>query len=218
MRKLSQKELLNQNDGALIKGLSNLERHMENLKNVYGLNVVVALNIFADDRECELSLVEKFVEKKGFNCVRADVWGKGGEGASKLAQIVVEKCEEKSDFKFAYDDNDSIIEKCEKIVKNVYGGKGIILEEKAKKDLEIINNLNLQNYPVVIAKTQYSFSDKAELIGAPKDFELVIKEFQIRNGAEFIVAVAGNMLLMPALNRKPAALRMKIDDSGKFNL
>lgn len=215
---MSEKELKKQDYNALEKGLSNLERHMFNIKNVYGLNVVVAINVFADDTEDELCMVDKFVKSKGFDCVRANVWGKGGEGAKELAHIVVENCDKYSDFSFAYKDDDSILTKCEKIVRNVYGGKGVILEDKARNDLKMLEVLKVENLPVVIAKTQYSFSDKAELIGAPNDFDVVIKEFQIRAGAGFIVAVAGNMLLMPALNKKPAALKMKIDDEGNFNL
>lgn len=213
-----EKELINEDYEALKSGLENLGRHVDNLTSVYKLPLVVAINIFADDREKELNIIEEFVSKKGCECVRANVWAKGGEGAKLLAEKIVDKCEEENNFTFAYNDSDSTLEKCEKIVKNIYGGRSIILEEKAKNDLKLIEKLNIQNLPVVIAKTQYSFSDKAELLGAPKDFDFVIREFQVRMGAGFIVAIAGNMLLMPALNKKPAALRMIIDENGKFEL
>ncbi len=214
----NEKELKEANIPALTSGVANLKRHINNLKNVFKIPLVVAINIFADDTEEELQVIENCASECGASCVRANVWGQGGKGAIELAQTVVKKCQEQNNFTFAYSDDEDILSKSEDIVKKIYGGDGVVLEDKAVKDLEIINKLGLSHYPVVIAKTQYSFSDVAELLGAPKDFKVTIREFQIRTGAGFIVAIAGKMLLMPALNKTPAAFRMKIDGTGKFNL
>ena len=207
-------ELTQENIDALGKGIPNLLKHIDNIKNVYKLPVVVAINQFTTDTEKELNLVKEEVEKYGVKAIVANVWGKGGKGAIDLAQEVIALCEEENNFEFSYNIEDGIEKKLTDIATKIYGAKGVKLTDKAKKDLKDINNLKFDKLPVIIAKTQYSLSDNAKLLGAPKDFEIEIKELQIRSGAGFIVAIAGNMLLMPGLPKVPAGQKMTIDNDG----
>ena len=207
-------ELTQENIDALGKGIPNLLKHIDNIKNVYKLPVVVAINQFTTDTEKELNLVKEEVEKYGVKAIVANVWGKGGKGAIDLAQEVIALCEEENNFEFSYNIEDGIEKKLTDIVTKIYGAKGVKLTDKAKEDLKDINNLKFDKLPVIIAKTQYSLSDNAKLLGAPKDFEIEIKELQIRSGAGFIVAIAGNMLLMPGLPKVPAGQKMTIDNDG----
>ena len=207
-------ELTQENIDALGKGIPNLLKHIDNIKNVYKLPVVVAINQFTTDTEKELNLVKEEVEKYGVKAIVANVWGKGGKGAIDLAQEVIALCEEENNFEFSYNIEDGIEKKLTDIATKIYGAKGVKLTDKAKEDLKDINNLKFDKLPVIIAKTQYSLSDNAKLLGAPKDFEIEIKELQIRSGAGFIVAIAGNMLLMPGLPKVPAGQKMTIDNDG----
>ena len=211
-------ELTQENIDALGKGIPNLLKHIDNIKNVYKLPVVVAINQFTTDTEKELNLVKEEVEKYGVKAIVANVWGKGGKGAIDLAQEVIALCEEENNFEFSYNIEDGIEKKLTDIVTKIYGAKGVKLTDKAKEDLKDINNLKFDKLPVIIAKTQYSLSDNAKLLGAPKDFEIEIKELQIRSGAGFIVAIAGNMLLMPGLPKVPAGQKMTIDNDGVIEL
>ena len=146
-----------------------------------------------------------------------DAWALGGEGALDLAGKVKEACkEDNSKFSYSYNLEDSIEKKIEDIAKNVYGAKGVNFSEEAKKSIETINKLKLDHYPIIIAKTQYSLSDNPKLIGSPTDFEITIRDLEIRNGAGFIVALAGDMMLMPGLSKIPAATNMTISNSGKI--
>ena len=205
---------------ALEKGLPNLEKHVENIINVYKLPVVVAINKYTSDTAKEVELVENKMKELGVNVCAVDVWGKGGKGATNLAEKVIELCEQdNSTFEFSYNINDSIEKKIEDIATKVYGAKGVKFSKKALEDIADINGLKMQNLPVIIAKTQYSLSDNQKLLGRPEDFEITIKEVQFRGGAGFIVAVAGSMLLMPGLPKVPAGAKMEINDniiSGLF--
>ena len=200
---------------ALEKGIDNLYRHIDNLKNVFSQNVIVAINKWNDDSEEDLNFVKESVQKnKGVKAILVDVWSQSGKGALALADEIIEVCKKDAPtLTFSYNLGDSIEKKCRDIATKVYGAKAIKLTEKAEKDIKEINSLKLSNLPIIIAKTQYSFSDNAKLLNAPKDFTLEIKEFQIRNGAGFIVAIAGNMLLMPGLNKTPRAVKMKLNFS-----
>ncbi len=161
--------------------------------------------------------MKKGVEKLGVKAIVADVWGKGGKGTIDLAKEVMALCEkDNSTFKFSYDTNDKIKKKIKDISTKIYGAGKVTYSEKALADMKDIEKLKKDNLPIIIAKTQYSFSDNQTLLGAPKGFELNIRELQLRNGAGFIVAVAGNMLLMPGLSKTPAGEKMHIhEENGK---
>lgn len=202
-----------ENLDALKLGIPNLIKHIENIKDVYKLPVVCAINQFYDDTAKEIALVVNEVEKIGVKAILSNVFGQGGKGATALAKEVVTLCEQdNSSFSFAYDDNDSVVDKISKVATKIYGAKDIVLLDKAKESLKNINNLGLSHYPVVIAKTQYSLSDNKSLLGRPKDFSITIRDLEIRNGAKFIVALAGDMMLMPGLSKTPAAVNMHIDN------
>ena len=206
-------ELGVENLEALEKGLPNLVKHIENIKNVYKLPCVVAINKFTSDTDAELNKVMQTVEKMGVKAIISDVWGMGGKGAIELALEVKKLCDEdNSKFSFSYDLKDSIEKKIEDIATKIYGAKSVRFEEKAISDIKDINGLNKGNLPIIIAKTQYSLSDNKDLLSAPKDFEITIKSLELRNGARFIVAIAGSMLLMPGLSKEPAGSKMQIND------
>lgn len=209
--------LKQENVTAVKKGMVNLERHVKNILNVYSLPCVVAINKFTSDTEAEIDVVKKGVEKLGVKAIVADVWGKGGKGTIDLAKEVMALCEkDNSTFKFSYDTNDKIKKKIKDIATKIYGAGKVTYSEKALADMKDIEKLKKDNLPIIIAKTQYSFSDNQTLLGAPKGFELNIRELQLRNGAGFIVAVAGNMLLMPGLSKTPAGEKMHIhEENGK---
>lgn len=202
-----------ENLDALKLGIPNLIKHIENIKDVYKLPVVCAINQFYDDTAKEIALVVNEVEKIGVKAILSNVFGQGGKGATALAKEVVTLCEQdNSSFSFAYDDNDSVVDKISKVATKIYGAKDVVLLDKAKESLKNINNLGLSHYPVVIAKTQYSLSDNKSLLGRPKDFSITIRDLEIRNGAKFIVVLAGDMMLMPGLSKTPAAVNMHIDN------
>lgn len=204
---------------ALNRGMCNLIRHVENIRDVYHLPCVVAINRFTSDTDSEISMIRQSVESTGVCAVPCDVWGKGGEGAIDLARKVTELCEEDNGgFCYAYDDNDDIVDKIRKIAIKIYGATDIKLSDKAKESLAALRKvLDIGKMPVVIAKTQYSFSDDPALLGAPSGFSLNIRDVEYRGGAGFLVALAGNMLLMPGLSKTPNAVKMTIDDDGKID-
>lgn len=201
-------------------GLPNLVKHVKNMTEVYHLPTVVAINKFTTDTQEEIELVEREMQKLGVVAVPCDVWAKGGQGAIALAKQVEKLFDvDNSKFIFAYDLRDPISTKIEKIATKIYGAKSVKYTEKAKRDIAELTKLGFDKLPVVIAKTQMSLSDNKNLLGAPKDFEVKIREVQIRAGAGFVVAVAGNILLMPGLPKVPAGLNMKIEHgtiSGLF--
>lgn len=204
---------------ALNKGICNLLRHVRNIKDVYKLPCVVAINRFTSDTEREIALVAKSVAELNVEAIDCNVWGEGGKGAIALANKVAQLCEsDNSTFEFAYDDNDSVEEKIAKIATKIYGAKDVEFSDKAKASLKALRDVvDVSALPVVIAKTQYSFSDDPKLLGAPTGFTLHIRDVEYRGGAGFLVALAGNMLLMPGLSAKPNAVGMTIDDDGTIN-
>lgn len=209
-----------ENMACLEKGMGNLKRHLLNLKTIYNLQVVCAINKFSTDSEKELAFVKKYVEKLQINAVVTNSYEEGKTGAIELAQKILKMCEEEpKKLNFPYDETDSIEEKVRKVAQKIYGAKDVEFSKKAIEDFNFINNLGLSNYPVIIAKTQYSFSDDAKLLGAPSNFTIKIRRLEIKNGAKFIVAIAGSILLMPGLPKVPAGAKMTINDgviSGLF--
>ena len=208
--------LAEENLDALQKGMPNLIRHINNIVNVYRLPCVVAINRFTTDTDAEVEMIKSSAENQGVKAVEADVWGKGGKGAISLAEEVVRLCDRQSnrDFRFAYEDSDSVEEKITKVATRIYGAGKVVFTDKAKQSLSALKKLDIDKYPVVIAKTQYSFSDDPSLLGAPENFTLTVRDVEIRNGAGFIVALAGSMLLMPGLPSRPNAVNMTISSDG----
>lgn len=201
---------------ALKKGLPNLFKHIENIKNVYGKPVVVAMNRFASDTPAEIETVMKSVAEAGAEAVFTDVFLKGGAGGEELAQAVCRAAEQKSELRFSYDLNDPIEKKIEDVVKNVYGGKGAEFSEEAKQKIAEAEARGYGKLPVIIAKTQYSLSDDAKLLARPEGFTVHVRDIIVKGGAEFIVAVAGSIMLMPGLGKHPAAEHIDVDESGEI--
>lgn len=200
-----------ENVNATVVGVSNLLKHIDNIKNIYKLPVCVTLNKFNTDTQDEIEAVVSMLKNYNVEVIVNDVWGKGGNGAIDLAQKVASLCESKSNFEFAYELEDDVQTKLEKIAKKVYGANAVVFEEKAKQCLINISKLGYDKYPVVVAKTQFSLSDNAKLLNCPTDFDITIRDIEIRSGAQFLVAIAGKMLLMPGLPSVPNAEKMTID-------
>lgn len=210
-------ELSEENITALEKGMPNLLRHVANIKNVYGLPCVVAVNRFPTDTEAELSVVIDECRKLGVNVVLSEVWAKGGEGGEALAREVVRLCDEKSRFDFAYSLDRTIKEKIDQIVKRVYGGDGISISPNAEKQIKKLETLGFGSLPVCIEKTQYSFSDDPKKLGAPEHFTVTVKNVKVSAGAGFIVALTGDIMTMPGLPKIPAAENIDVDENGKIS-
>ena len=210
-------ELSEENITALEKGMPNLLRHVANIKNVYGLPCVVAVNRFPTDTEAELSVVIDECRKLGVNVVLSEVWAKGGEGGEALAREVVRLCDEKSRFDFAYSLDRTIKEKIDQIVKRVYGGDGISISPNAEKQIKKLETLGFGSLPVCIAKTQYSVSDDPKKLGAPEHFTVTVKNVKVSAGAGFIVALTGDIMTMPGLPKIPAAENIDVDENGKIS-
>lgn len=207
-----------ENLDALQKGVGNLQRHIDLIRNVYKLPLIVTLNKYTSDSEKEVSLVTDILEKMGVEYAINDAWTLGSAGAIDLANKVKKLCDmDNSKFQFAYNLEDSVEDKIKDISTKVYGAKGVIFSDLAKEKINEINKLHLNNLPVVIAKTQYSLSDNKDLIGAPTNFDITIRDIEIRSGAEFLVAIAGDMMLMPGLGKNPAGTNMKITSNGKIS-
>ena len=214
---LAKTELANEDIGALEKGIPNLLRHVSNMKNVYKLPCVVAVNRFPTDTDTEIDFIIAKCRELGVNTVLSTVWADGGKGGEDLAREVVRLCEEeKGDFTFSYELDGTIEEKIEAIVKKVYGGNGITVMPNAKKQIAQLTELGFQNCPVCMAKTQYSFSDDPTKLGAPENFTVTIKNVKISAGAGFIVVLTGDILTMPGLPKSPAAERIDVDSDGKI--
>ena len=202
---------------ALEMGIPNLLRHVRNIKNVYHLPCVVALNRFPTDTEAELKLVEEKCAQLDTSIVLSDVWAHGGEGGKELAEAVVRLCEEdNSGFGFCYEDELGIEDKISAVVRKIYGGRGAVLLPEAKKQAEHLTALGFSKLPVCIAKTQSSFSDDAKKLGAPEDFTVTVRQIKVSAGAGFTVALAGNIMTMPGLPSVPAAEGIDIDDNGRI--
>jgi formate--tetrahydrofolate ligase len=207
-------DLAAENLDALEKGLPNLLRHVANIKEVYGLPAVVAVNKFPTDTEAEIDLVIEKCRALGVNTILSTVHANGGEGGIELAKEVVKLCEEENDFHFAYELEGTIEDKIRAIVKKVYRGKDISVLPAAKKQIDKLTELGFANLPVCMAKTQYSFSDDQKKLGAPEDFTVTIKNVKISAGAGFIVVLTGDIMTMPGLPKAPAAERIDIDENG----
>lgn len=214
---LDKKELATEDISALEKGIPNLLRHVSNIKNVYRLPCVVAVNRFPTDTDNEINFIIEKCRELGVNTVLSTVWAEGGKGGEDLAKEVIRLCEEeKGNFTFSYGDELSITEKIEAIVKKVYGGKGINLLPNAKKQIAQLEGLGFGKLPVCIAKTQYSFSDDPTKLGAPEDFTVTVRNVKVSAGAGFIVVLTGDIMTMPGLPKKPAAENIDVDENGKI--
>ena len=202
---------------ALEKGIPNLLRHVSNIKNVYKLPCVVAVNRFPTDTDNEINFIIEKCRELGVNTVLSTVWAEGGKGGEALAREVVRLCdEEKGDFHFSYDLDCGIEEKIETIVKRIYGGAGITVMPAAKKQIDQLTALGFDKLPVCIAKTQYSFSDDPTKLGAPEGFNVTVKNVKVSAGAGFIVVLTGDILTMPGLPKVPAAEKIDVDENGKI--
>ncbi|MBR2460487.1 MAG: formate--tetrahydrofolate ligase, partial [Clostridia bacterium] len=214
---LAKTELGTENLEALEKGIPNLLRHVSNIKNVYGLPSVVAVNRFPTDTEAELDLIIGKCRELGVNVRLSEVWGKGGNGGIELAEEVINLCEQENSFDFCYPLELTPEEKIETVVRRIYGGDGITILPAAKKQLDLIKNMGLGGLPICMAKTQYSFSDDATKLGAPEDFTVTIKNVKVSAGAGFIVVLTGDIMTMPGLPKVPAAEKIDVDDKGKIS-
>ena len=211
-------ELNSENLEALEKGLPNLLQHVDNVKNVYGLPCVVAINAFPTDTKAELDLVEAKCKEQGVNVRLSEVWAKGGEGGMALAEEVIRLAEDTTNdhFQFVYDLEDSIEEKLNKIATKVYRADGVVLAGDAKKQIAQLTELGFDKMPICVAKTQFSFSDDQTKLGAPRGFKITVREIKVNAGAGFLVAKTGNIMTMPGLPKVPASERIDIDANGKI--
>jgi formate--tetrahydrofolate ligase len=210
-------QLNEENLEALEKGLPNLLQHLDNMKNVYGLPTVVAINAFPTDTDAELKLVEDKCREMGVNVALSEVWAKGGEGGEALAREVVRLCEEPNSFDFSYSLDGTIEEKLEQLAQRIYRADGVDFAPKAKKEIKRLTALGFDKMPICVAKTQYSFSDNAKLLGAPSGFRITIRDIKVSAGAGFLVALAGNIMTMPGLPKRPAAENIDVDSTGKIS-
>ncbi|WP_317299063.1 formate--tetrahydrofolate ligase [Collinsella tanakaei] len=207
-------DLNNENLEALKAGLPNLLRHVDNIQSVFGLPCVVAINRFPSDTEAELDLIASECEKLGVNVKLSEVWAKGGEGALELADEVMRLVEEPSELRFAYEDDADIADALESIATKVYRADGVDFTPAAKRQLAELRANGFGNLPVCVAKTQYSFSDNASMLGAPENFRITVRELKVSAGAHFVVALTGSVLTMPGLPKVPAAEGIDVDDDG----
>ncbi len=214
---LAKNELGSEDLGALEKGIPNLLRHVANIKNVYKLPCVVAVNRFPTDTDAEIEFIISKCKELGVNTVLSDVWAKGGEGGKDLAREVIRLCdEEQGDFTFAYELDGTIEDKIEAVVQKIYGGCGINVLPAAKKEIERLSALGFDKCPICMAKTQYSFSDDPLKLGAPENFTVTIKNVKVSAGAGFVVVLTGDIMTMPGLPKSPAAERIDVDADGKI--
>ena len=209
-------DLNNENLEALEAGLPNLLQHVSNIQDVYGLPAVVAINAFPTDTQAELELVQAKCKELGVNAVLAEHWAKGGKGAVALAEEVVRVCDTENDFKFSYDVDQTIEEKLNAIATKIYHADGVDYTPKARKQLEQLESLGLDKLPICVAKTQYSFTDDASKLGAPKGFRITVRNLKISAGAGFIVALTGEIMTMPGLPKRPAAEKIDVTADGKI--
>ena len=208
-------DLNNENLEALEKGIPNLLKHVSNIKDVYHLPCVVAINAFPTDTKAELDLVETKCKELGVNVALSEVWAKGGEGGIKLAEEVIRLTEESNDnFAYSYELEGSIEDKLNQIVQKIYGGNKVILTENARKQAKELEKLGFANLPICMAKTQYSLTDDQTKLGAPTDFDITVRNLKVAAGAGFIVALTGEIMTMPGLPKVPAAVRIDVDEKG----
>ena len=209
-------DLGTENLEALEKGLPNLLRHVENITKVFGLPCVVAINRFPLDTEAELALIEAKCKELGVNVALSEVWAKGGEGGRALAEEVVRLCEQPNHYHPSYELDTTIEEKLQTIVTKIYHGKDVVLTSNAKKQAKQLTDQGYGTYPICMAKTQYSFSDNASLLGAPEGFTVTVRNLKVSAGAGFIVALTGEILTMPGLPKVPAAEKIAVDENGRI--
>ena len=208
-------DLNQENLEALKKGLPNLLKHVENITKVYGLPAVVAINKFYTDTDAELNMIAEACKEYGVNVALSDVWGRGGEGGKELAAEVLRIIEEEpNQFRFSYADDLSLKEKILSIVRNIYGGSAVVYESAAEKELAKLEALGFGKLPICMAKTQYSLSDDAAKLGAPKDFTVTVKKVRVSAGAGFVVVQTGDIMTMPGLPKVPAAEKIDVDENG----
>ena len=214
---LAKTELGSENLEALERGIPNLLRHVSNIKNVYKLPSVVAVNRFPTDTDAEIQFIINKCRELGVNVILSTVWAEGGKGGEELAREVVRLCEEEvGDFTFSYDENATIEEKIEAVTKKIYGGDGVNVLPVAKKQIAALTALGFDKMPICVAKTQYSFSDDPTKLGAPEGFKITIKNVKVSAGAGFIVVLTGDIMTMPGLPKIPAAEKIDVDENGKI--
>lgn len=213
---VAKEEVQNENIVALERGMNNLFKHIDNLQNVYGLNVIVAINKYTYDTEKEINYLKEKLQEKGIELSLVESWEKGGEGATDLAEKVVKLAEKEHKFKYAYELNENIKNKIEDVAKKIYGAESIEFSEEAEKEIEKIEKLGYGNMPVCIAKTQYSLSDDQKNLECNEPFSIHIREIHLRAGAEFVVAIAGKIMTMPGLPKIPAAEKIDLDEDGNI--
>ncbi len=211
---IAKTELNEENVQAVELGLPNLLKHLENMQEVFGVPAVVAINKFPQDTQAELNIIKEACKRLGVKVVLSDVWAKGGAGAEELAHEVVKLCELESTLQHPYELEDSITVKIEKLVKKVYGGKGIELTKEAERDIMRLVSLGFDKLPICVAKTQYSFSDDPTKLGAPSDFDIVVQKVKVSAGAGFLVVLTGAIMTMPGLPKKPAAESVDVTSDG----
>ncbi len=209
-------DLNTENLDALKAGLPNLLQHVDNIRNVFGLPCVVAVNAFPTDTKAELDEVERQCREVGVNVVLSEVWAKGGEGGRDLAAEVVRLCDEPNHFSFAYDLDGTVEERLDAICRRIYHADGVVLTPNARKQLKQIEEIGADRLPICMAKTQYSFSDDASVLGAPKDFVITVRNLKVAAGAGFIVALTGEIRTMPGLPKVPAAEKIDVDGNGRI--
>ena len=209
--------LTEENLEALEAGMPNLLRHVSNIKGVWGLPVVVAINAFPTDTPAELALVEQRCNELGVNVALSEVWAKGGEGGRALAEEVLRLCDEPSDFHFAYELDEPLAKKVEDIATRVYHADGVDFAPKAARMLRQLEEQGFGGLPVCMAKTQYSFSDDPKRLGAPEGFRITVRDLRVSAGAGFVVALTGSIMTMPGLGKTPAAFKIDVDENGKIS-
>lgn len=214
---IAKDELTTPNAAAVKAGSVNLQKHIENLQQVFGLPVVVAINRFDDDSDEELAEIEKLCQDLGVGYAISEVWAKGGEGGIALAKQVLAAMDEVADFRYAYDVNLPLVDKITAIATKIYGADGVMLSDTAKAALERLERLGVGHLPVCIAKTQYSLSDNAKLLGRPTGFDITVRDLSLSAGAGFVVAVCGSIMKMPGLPKEPAACRIDVDEQGRIS-
>lgn len=213
---MPKEDIKNESIEYLAKGFENLERHVDNLKNRYGLNVIVAINKYTHDTEAEIKFLQEKLQEKGINLSLVESWEKGGDGAKDLAQKIVDLAQEPSNFKFAYELNKTIEDKIKAVAQNIYGAENVEFTENAKIHIKEIENLGYDNLPVCIAKTQYSFSDDPKNLECKDSFNIHVQDVVLRAGAEFIVVLTGKIMTMPGLPKVPSAENIDLDENGNI--
>ena len=201
---------------ALEKGLPNLLKHVSNIRDVYGLPCVVAINEFPTDTEEEIKLIEDKCKELGVNVVLSQVWAKGGEGGKALAEEIIRLVEEPADFRYSYELTGSIEDKLNQIATKIYGARGVVMTADAAKQAKQLEDMGFGGCPICVAKTQYSLTDDPTKLGAPKDFDITVRGVKISAGAGFVVALTGEIMTMPGLPKYPAAIKIDVDENGKI--